>query len=222
MGISRRSMERKKPSSNEPWTYSNLRSRTCTLRILIAGDSFAAEWPGHKGWPKLLKQDCEVTNVAQAGVSEYKILKQLHSVELSDYDAIIVSHTSPSRVHTPEHPLHKQGLHKDCDLIYTDLENRSSLFNPSLKAAQGYFEFHYDDHYYQTIYSLLRKEIYSLLHDKKYLSLSHHDIAKAFIWEDKHLDFSEYWQKHKGKENHYNDVGNFKVYQIVLDNLHKL
>lgn len=192
------------------------------MKLLLAGDSFAAEWPGEKGWPKLLAKEHDVTNVAQAGVSEYKILKQLHNAELTDYDAIIVSHTSPSRVHTPNHPLHKQGLHKDCDLIYTDLEDRNSLFSPSLRAAKGYFEFHYDDHYYQTIYSLLRKEIYTLLHEKKYLSMSHHNIAKAFIWEDKHLDFSEFWQKHKGTENHYNELGNEKVLQIVLDNIQKI
>ena len=47
------------------------------LRILIAGDSFAAEWPGNNGWVKLLSQKFSVTNVAQAGVGEYKILKQL-------------------------------------------------------------------------------------------------------------------------------------------------
>ena len=192
------------------------------MKILVAGDSFAAEWPGESGWVKLLAKELNVTNVAQAGVSEYKILKQLHKSNIDEYDAVIVSHTSPSRVHTPNHPLHKTGLHKDCDLIYTDIENRSSLFNSSLKAAKGYFEHHYDDHYYQTVYSLLRKEIYSLLHNKKYLSMSHHNIAKAFIWEDNHLDFSEFWQKHRGKENHYNDTGNTTVCKIVLDKLQKL
>ena len=47
------------------------------LRILIAGDSFAAEWPGTHGWSKMLAEHHDVKNVAQAGVSEYKILKQL-------------------------------------------------------------------------------------------------------------------------------------------------
>jgi len=129
------------------------------LKILVAGDSFAAEWPGNSGWVKLLAQEHPVTNVAQAGVSEYKILKQIQNENLQDYDAVIVSHTSPSRVHTLDHPLHKDGLHKDCDLLWTDIEDRPSLFNPSLKAAKGYFKYHYDDNYYQTIYSLLRKEI---------------------------------------------------------------
>ena len=52
--------------------------------------------------------------------------------------------------------------------------------------------------------------------------MSHHNIAKAFIWEDNHLDFSEFWQKHRGKENHYTEKGNKKVLQIVLDNLQKI
>lgn len=192
------------------------------MRLLIAGDSFAAEWPGDNGWVKLLKKHHEVHNVAQAGVSEYKILKQLHNEVLTDYDAVIVSHTSPSRVHTPSHPLHKEGLHKDCDLLWSDIENRSTFLNPSLKAAKGYFKHHYDDHYYQTIYSLLRKEIYTLLHETKYLSLSHVEIAKHFVWEDNHMEFSEFWHKHKGKENHYNTLGNVKVYQLVLDALNRL
>lgn len=190
--------------------------------ILIAGDSFAAEWPGDNGWVKLLAKDYNVHNVAQAGVSEYKILKQLHNVNLSDYDIFIVSHTSPSRVHTPTHPLHNNGLHKDCDLLWADIENRSTFMNPSLKAAKGYFQYHYDDHYYQTLYSLLRKEIYTLLHNKKYISLSHIEIAKHFIWEDNHIDFSEFWHKNKGNENHYNTLGNKKIYELILDALCKL
>ena len=192
------------------------------MKLLVAGDSFAAEWPGSNGWPKLLKKDYEVTNIAQAGVSEYKILKQLQNITLNDYDVFIVSHTSPSRVHTPTHPLPRTDLHKNCDLIYSDIENRFDLFNPSLRAAKGYFQHHYDDHYYQTIYSLLRKEIYTLLTKRKYLSLSHVEIAKYFIWEDNHLDFTDFWQANKGKENHYNEEGNQKICKIIVDNLHKL
>ena len=56
------------------------------MKLLLAGDSFAAEWPGENVWPKLLAKQHDVTNVAQAGVSEYKILKQLHNAELKDYD----------------------------------------------------------------------------------------------------------------------------------------
>ena len=33
------------------------------MNVLIAGDSFAAEWPGTNGWVKLLARDYDVTNV---------------------------------------------------------------------------------------------------------------------------------------------------------------
>jgi len=191
------------------------------LKILVAGDSFAAEWPGYNSWVKLLANNYDITNVAQAGCSEYKILKQIQNTNLDDYDAVIVSHTSLSRVHTPNHPLHKEGLHKDCDLLYNDID-RFSFFNPSLSAAKGYFKYHYDDQYYQTVYSLLRKEINSLLSNKIYVSMSHIEVAKLFIYEDNHLDFSEFWKTHKGSENHYNITGNQKIHDIVVDKINKL
>lgn len=191
------------------------------MRILVAGDSFAAEWPGNNGWVKLLAKSYDVTNVAQAGCSEYKILKQIQNSKIEEFDLVIVSHTSYTRVHTPNHPLHKEGLHKDCDLLYNDID-RFSLLNPSLTAAKGYFKYHYDDHYYQTIYSLLRKEINSLLVNKKYLSISHHEVARLFVHEDNHLDFSEFWQSNKGKENHYNIEGNKKINEIIVDKINKL
>lgn len=191
------------------------------MKLLVAGDSFAAEWPGTNGWVKQLAEEHDVTNIAQAGVSEYKILKQVQSQKLEDFDAVIVSHTSPSRVHIKKHPLHKQGLHKDCDLIYTDIAGRSSFFNKELRTAQNYFKHIYDDQYYQDIYLILREKINSII-TIPYLSISHLEIAKYYIVEDKHLDFSEFWDNHKGTENHYNDIGNATVLKIILDNLNKI
>ena len=73
------------------------------MKLLVAGDSFAAEWPGNSGWVKLLAQEHPVTNVAQAGVSEYKILKQVQNENLplilgSDiifYDSLQISGGRP-------------------------------------------------------------------------------------------------------------------------------
>ena len=191
------------------------------VKTLIAGDSFAAEWPGDNGWVKLLAKDYNVTNVAQAGVSEYKILKQLQDADVSKYDVVIVSHTSPSRVHTLNHPLHKSGLHKDCDLIWTDLLDRNSMFNASLRSAKGYFRYHFDDEYYQTIYSLLRKEIYNLLANKNYISLSHAPFNQIITIEKDHIDFSNFWKTNRGNENHYSILGNKVIYNNVVDKIEK-
>ena len=116
------------------------------MKILIAGDSFAAKWPDTTvGWVDLLSKDHKVTNVAQAGVGEYKIYKQIENIDQNLYDCIIVSHTSPSRIHTPSHPIHTAGFHKDCDLILTDISEKFSFFDNRLKTAQGWFKYHYDD-----------------------------------------------------------------------------
>ena len=66
-----------------------------TTKILIAGDSFAALYPGERqGWPNLLSEKYNIKNVAQAGISEYKILNQIKSENLNQYDLVIVSYKS--------------------------------------------------------------------------------------------------------------------------------
>ena len=96
------------------------------MKVLICGDSFAADWTVKytgKGWPNLIAENYTVTNLAQAGCSEYKIYLQLASANLDQYDAIIVSHTSPNRLPVEVHPVHSNDpLHKNSDLIYTDLK----------------------------------------------------------------------------------------------------
>ena len=134
-------------------------------RIVLAGDSFGCEWPTGEGWPLMLAKNHAVNNIAQAGVGEYKILKQLWNLSARDaywvnnYDAVIVCHTSPSRIHTTEHPVHKEGLHKDCDLIYTDIMDKFDWFNPRLRTAKNWFHHHYDDEYAIDIYNMIRAEI---------------------------------------------------------------
>jgi hypothetical protein len=188
------------------------------MKILIAGDSFAAPWPNTKlGWSDLLAEKHTVTNIAQAGISEYKILKQIESQNIVDFDVVIVSHTSPSRVHTPYHPLHKTGFHQHCDLILNDLIDRSSLFNPSLKAAQGYFKYHYDEEYQIDIYNLIRKQIMQLI-SIPYISMSHVDIVNDLKIEDNHIDFSHLWSNERGNINHYTIEGNLKI----LENLERI
>jgi hypothetical protein len=134
------------------------------MNILIVGDSFSTVWPNTQGsWVEMLSKNNSVTNLSQAGISEYKILKQLESTHIPAYDLVIVSHTSNSRVHTRQHPIHSAGLHKNCDLIITDLVPRFSWFNPSLKAAINWFKYHYDSEYQETIYGLIRAKISKII-----------------------------------------------------------
>jgi hypothetical protein len=185
------------------------------MKILIAGDSFAAQWPNAtKGWVNLLAEKYHVTNIAQAGVGEYKILKQIQFQNIKEFDVVIVSHTSPSRVHTRNHPLHKEGFHKDCDLIITDLVDRNNIFDDNLKTAKGWFKHHYDENYQIDIYNLLRKEINSLI-SVPYISMTHVDIATELAMEDCNLDFSELWKTERGNINHYTEKGNKLIFKTV-------
>lgn len=193
-----------------------------TKKILIAGDSFAALWPDTTfGWVNLLDTHYDVTNVAQAGISEYKILKQIESVNINDFDLAIVSHTSPSRIHVKNHPLHKQGFHKDCDLIYNDLKDRFCVPGSAVHTAKKWFQYFYDDEYQIDIYKLLREKILSLI-TIPYISISHIEIVKKLSIEPIHLDFSNMWPQHRGNINHYTEFGNKFLFDKINQQIGKL
>ena len=90
------------------------------MKVLLVGDSFAADWavqdPTHVGWPNLLANRVSLVNLAQAGVSQYRILQQIQRVCLDDYDRIIICNTSPHRIVTCKHPIHTDALHASADL----------------------------------------------------------------------------------------------------------
>ena len=71
------------------------------MNILLCGDSFVSDWSvKHKdqsGWCNWLAKEHHVVNLAQAGVGEYKIMKQILSADLNKFDAVIISHGSPNR-----------------------------------------------------------------------------------------------------------------------------
>ena len=196
-------------------------------RIVLAGDSFGCEWPNGEGWPLMLAQQHGVNNIAQAGVGEYKILKQLWNLSARDaywvnnYDCVIVCHTSPSRIHTTEHPVHKEGLHKDCDLIYTDIMDKFDWFNPRLRTAKNWFHHHYDDEYAIDIYNMIRNEIKKFI-PIPYLAIDHFEISNFYAKEDNILNLTNTWPKYKGKVNHYSEEGNQIVYNQIIDKLDKI
>ena len=118
------------------------------MNILIVGDSFAAPSNEKYTWYNRLSQKHTVKNIAEAGVGEYKILKQIESqLPLEECDRIIIVHTSPFRIHTHTHPIHKSGSHSNCDLLYADLEHHASQLahtnNRSLYAALSFIEYHF-------------------------------------------------------------------------------
>lgn len=188
-------------------------------KILIAGDSFAADWTVKhqgKGWVNMLSEIYDVTIIAQAGVSEYKIIKQIQSSNLTQYSHIIISHTSPFRIPVKEHPLHSMDiLHSNCDLIYSDLKENED--NELAKIGVDFFENLYDTDYALFVHDLMLKYI-----DSKY---KHRQIINITFFEHGNLykpknfiNFEKIFKENRGHINHLNDKGN----QIVFDTIKKI
>lgn len=187
------------------------------MKILIAGDSFATHsrsMHDNMGWPMQIAQTHEVTNVAQAGVSEYKIIKQLHAQNLNAYDAIIVVHTSPNRVHVKQHPLHADSqTHYACDLIYQDLE-ASESDDPVVHAGLEYFRHVFDPEYYLDIYCMMLSTCNHMTKHRPTLHVSFFDNRVATPFEHFNCLYNVY-RKHPGSVNHLNRTGNTAAYRII-------
>lgn len=188
------------------------------MNILICGDSFAADWTVKYegvGWPNLLANQHAVTNIAQAGCSQYKIYQQLRSANLDDYDWIIVFHTSPYRLYTEKHPIHySDPLHCNSDLIYSDIKAHVNS-TPCLEPIVEYFERHFDTNRAIRAHTEICKRIHRLLLNNNVVH------ATGIDWEGlyrfpKMLYFNEIHRLFKGNMNHFTVEGNILILQKLL------
>jgi len=202
------------------------------MKILIIGDSYAADWSvkynDDSGWPNLIAKQHTVTNLAQAGVGEYKILQQIESVKnISDYDCVIVSHTSPLRVNTKKHPVHySDKLHHNADLMLADIEyhytrwwNLLNPFNTALRTARNFFFYHFDEQYQNNIYRLLRKEINLKIGAVPCVVVNNLNVDPQFITEDHAINLVKIQKKYPGLINHLSTQGNALVFDMVSNKL---
>lgn len=180
------------------------------MKILIAGDSFAADWKikyNGSGWVNMLSNNYDVTNIAQAGVSEYKIYQQLNNHDTTKYDKIIISHTSAYRIPVVKHPVHsKDILHSNCDLIYTDIKEHED--NPKIKCIVDFYEnyFHVDNAIFT--HTLIVDEIKRL----------YPNAINITFFDSFNKDMNQYesiFLNNMGNMNHMNNVGNQIIYEKI-------
>jgi len=190
------------------------------VKILICGDSFAANWqvkyPDKKGWPNLLADKYDVTNIAQAAVSEYKILQQIKSIDLSKFDTVLVSHASPNRIHCKLHPIHANNvLHKDSDLIYTDLLAHKD--DSDCQLAVDFFERYFELDYYHDISNLICKEILSILDNYELNQIHLINVNKKQLYNvlSDYYDINRIFVKNRGDINHLTPKGNQLMFNKV-------
>lgn len=190
-----------------------------TKKLFIFGDSFAAKRNSidqNLGWPELLTNDYTVTNFAECGVGEYKILKQIESVDLQQADKILISHTSPFRVYVKDHPIHNtSSTHNNCDIIFSDIEQLEDDFSRSCKL---YFKYIFDEQYAIDIHNLICEKIHAVTQQLSVLHITHFDYSTLYNFTPM-LNFYEHWQKNKGSVNHYSLKGNQYVYDQIKGNL---
>lgn len=192
-------------------------------RILICGDSFSADWSrktAKDGWPNLLAKKYEVTNLSQAGCGQYKIFRQLKKSDINSFQTIIVSHTSPYRVHVTEHPIHDGDiLHSDCDLMYEDLKSHQNV-SQEIKCMVSFFEKYYDLEYAVYVHGLICKDIESYLENFQGKVLHMRNIPwDGFYCFPDMLDNSDVFLSHRGNSNHFSDEGNMIVYDRVIERI---
>lgn len=197
------------------------------MKILIAGDSFAADWtvkyPDGKGWPNLLAEHHDVTNLAQAGIGEYKVYTQLKSVlDFESYDLILIAHASPWRIPTIANPMHANDpLLANSDLIFSDLEYHSNkfanLFNRPMQSAVGFYQYHYDENFFKLCYDLIRKKIDDNLSGKNFLILNFR--SATYAPNSLVLNLHDIVVAHKGCVNHLSNEGNYKVFTKIMEKI---
>ena len=191
-------------------------------KILICGDSFSADWsldyPKCQGWPNLLTTDYKVTNLSQAGCSEYRIYKQIKSGNLDNFDLIIVSHTSPYRIYVEDHPgQSRDKIHTNCDFLFADVEQLAKN-NKDYQSVLLYFKKFFSVEYADFSYNLIIKEICDVVGSRPVLHLVHNSSIKQQSW----INFLNIFKKYPGLINHYSTQGNLQVFKSLQERIEKI
>ena len=184
-------------------------------KILIAGDSFASAQPSNKyGWPTLLEKKYHIKNIAWPGTGEYKIYQSLKKINLNIYDLVIVSHTSPNRLHTEINPLYPIGhVYQKSDLLYADVKSKANQ-NEAAQAIVYYFENLFDLDYYTYIHNKCCEDIDNLLKCKKTIHITHFDWQGCHQFENL-INFYNFWKSNKGEYNHYTVDANKVIFEKI-------
>jgi hypothetical protein len=183
--------------------------------ILIVGDSFASEkLGGDFGWAVLLSKQFNVTNVSSPGIGEYKILQKLKEQQLENYDKIIISHTSPYRVHTENNPLYPSTHeYRKSDILFADTESKRTV-NKSAEALMEYFTKVFDPEYYKFVHTMCCQEIDRLTKHTDVIHITNFSWVDLYPF-DNLINFYEYWLTHKGPYAHYDKVGSQHIYNQI-------
>lgn len=186
------------------------------MKILIIGDSFA-DPSGVIGdtWYRSLPSS--VTNMAKAGVGQYKILQQLLSVK-SHFDKVIVVVTSEYRVHASQNPFYTftDHRHHESDLILRDVESR--LPDERAQHICYWFKNIFDLKHAVDMHNLILQETHNKLRQKNlnFIPITFFPrMNDIYNFDNQLIDFSLIAQDNQGDKNHLDSQG----HKLVLNEL---
>ena len=185
------------------------------MKLALFGDSFGVSMQNrpYPSWVDLLSQDFDITNHCKCGVGQYKILKQLQSADLGQFDKILITHTSATRVYVKHNPLHADSkYHQNCDIIFSDINQGDTEFS---QACRLYFKHIFDLDYAVDLHNMICQQIDQLCQDLPVIHITHFDYEKLYQFPNM-INFYELFLQHRGPVNHYDQYGNGQVYQSLL------
>jgi hypothetical protein len=176
-----------------------------SMRVFVFGDSFAAD---PSGWARMLEG--EVSNFAKNGIGEYKIYKGLQT--FLNFDKAVICHTSPWRIHTRKHPVHKNNPTRyNNDFMLNDVEYYSKK-NKDMKTVHEYLTNYYDPEYQEDTYQLF---VDKLMNISNTIHITFHEPEDT-----KQIthNFNHIWKQYPGDINHMSIEGN----HIIAEEIKKL
>lgn len=177
-------------------------------KLLIIGDSFSASDDANSWCSKF--HDFETHNVSMSGSSEYRLIKQLNSLDVTDYCQVIFVHTSPNRIYVDQNPYHEfSSTHNHCDLIFQDIHAR--LPDPYAANVVWWFENVFDLEQAMFNHTLLVEHALKKLPNA--LHLTFFDYALPGVH-----SLHKIWKDHPGTINHMSAAGN----QVVIEKLKQI
>jgi hypothetical protein len=185
-------------------------------KVLVAGDSFASDWhTGNEWWHQL---PFDVTNVAQAGASEYKILKSLTNVK--QYDAIVVFHTSPTRVYAAKgNLLHtNSSTHRDSCYVINDVLSKRG---PLKKAMESYVKYFYNDEFVNYIHTKICNDIVNNTFGIPTVHASGFDYSDIYEFEN-FVSATDLFETYRGNTCHLTTDGNRYLADRICNKLMSL
>lgn len=187
------------------------------MNILIVGDSFAdpKESPNYSWYHCLPGQ---VTNLAKAGVGQYKILEQVRSS--LDHDIVLLLITSEYRIHTSQNPFYTDPTHRHyhSDLILADIESR--LPDSRAEHICYWFKNIFDFGYAIDMHNLVLQETERVLNQRytRFIPITFfprmnniHDFNGQLV------DLSWISKTHPGSVNHLSEPGHRCVVDALKD-----